>query len=149
MYVRWKKQKRSKKEHGVYFDKSYPHPRPKEVEAYLLTAYLVENTRIDGKPRQKILAYLGSIIDVKIANMGARNRFWENVKTHLKEVKLDRDQKAAIVQKIAQRIPKVSDDEWNKIQHTMALHPSSRGKRERDQLKAFREQYNLPGDDIR
>ena len=48
MYVRWKKRERSRR--GW-------HTEPPQ----LLTAVLVESRRVDGKPRQRTVAYLGSI----------------------------------------------------------------------------------------
>lgn len=51
MYVRWKKR--------PYSDRQvYDKPPPK---GYLLSAVLVESRRVNGKPRQRHIAYLGSV----------------------------------------------------------------------------------------
>lgn len=152
MYIRWKKQKRSTKVHGVYFLASgnNTHPQGIEKEAYLLSAYLVENVRVDGKPKQKILSYLGSINDAKITNPSANENFWESVDTHLRALSLKPDQKKDIKQKLQSRIPKIPPSELYKMESLKSRHPTrSRSKPERDQLEAFRQKYHLPGDDIR
>jgi hypothetical protein len=56
MFVRWKRD-----------DVWYPHAK---------RAVLVESHRVDGKPRQRFVAYLGSIDDRNINWLWARRQFW-------------------------------------------------------------------------
>jgi len=149
MYVRWKKQKRSKKVDAYYFIQSSTHPQLGKREACLLTAYLVENTRIDGKPKQKILSYLGSINDAKIINSGANEVFWKSVDTHLKALNLKRDQRADIEQKLQLRVPKMRWQELYEISRIADRHPHARSHKEKQQLEELRKRYSLPGDEIR
>jgi hypothetical protein len=149
MYVRWKKQKRQKKEHGYYFIPNSYHPQHMEKEASLLIAYLAENVRIDGKPKQKIISYLGSINDAKITNLSANEKFWQSVTSHLRTLPLDKDQRKNIEHMLQERIPKVSDREMYKIAELENRHPRHRSHKERDQLEAFRAKHHLPGDDLR
>src|SRR5579864_9187468 len=149
MYVRWKKQKRSKKVDAYYFIQSSTHPQLEKRDACLLTAYLVENERIDGKPKQKILSYLGSINDAKIMKSGANEAFWQSVDTHLKTLNLKREQRKDIEQKLQLRVPKMRWQELYEMSHTADRHPHARSHKEREQLEEFRKRYNLPGDEIR
>ncbi len=156
MYVRWKRQKRSKKvKYQAFATGNIPWGGPGsnqrpwcEKEAYLLTAYLVENTRFDGKPRHKILSYLGSINEEKRTTLGAIEKFWQSVDTHLKALRLKRDQRAAIEEKLQQRVPKVSENVLFRINRIGSYPPWERGRKWSEELAAFRERHHLPGDDI-
>src|SRR5262245_53212758 len=65
MFVRWKQQ-----------------PRKNSI---LWSAELVESVRIDGKPRQRVAAYLGSIDEAKLDDVVARARFWRSVYRHISD----------------------------------------------------------------
>src|SRR5262249_7978856 len=65
MFVRWKQQPR---EHGI-----------------LWSAALVKSVRIDGKSRQRVAPFLGSIEEAKIDNIAARARFWRSVYRHISD----------------------------------------------------------------
>jgi hypothetical protein len=54
MYVRWKKRALKK-------------IKPYDAHPYQLAAYLVESRRIGGRPRQRTIAYLGSIRESNIS----------------------------------------------------------------------------------
>jgi hypothetical protein len=70
MYLRWKQRRAA---------------RGKLV----LTAVLVRSERRNGKPRQKIVAYLGTVDNCLKKRVLRRHRFWERVDRRLDELTLD------------------------------------------------------------
>src|SRR5258708_38851039 len=70
-----------------------------------LRAILVETVRIDGKPHQRYLAYLGSVQ----ADRRDRPRFWYDVTRKLDQCRLSREErnriKSAIAKKIGGKVP--------------------------------------------
>jgi len=65
-----------------------------------LRAILVETVRIDGKPHQRYLAYLGSLQ----ADRRDRPRFWYNVTRKLDQCRLSREERKQITSAIAKKI---------------------------------------------
>lgn len=93
MYVRWK---------------SYPLTDPRHAGRQLLAAVLVKSVRIDGKPRQRTVAYLGAIHDTLIllpSQPWHRKFFWRDVCERLDRLDLDPDLRARIVVQLARRVP--------------------------------------------
>lgn len=91
MFVRWKKSPLKKKPGGV-----------------LLYASLVESLRIDGKPRQRTIAYLGSIAEADTLPGGRDvmvGVFWRAVRKRLAALALDEATADAILGKLAERVP--------------------------------------------
>ncbi len=94
MFVRW--QRRSRKRYGA---------------PPLLTAVLVECRRVDGKPRQRTVAYLAGIRERFVGkNAWQHDRFWSRVDTRLDELALDPQTRATIEASIAARVPRVTDE---------------------------------------
>lgn len=92
MFVRWKKAPLKKKPSG----------------GVLLYASLVESVRIDGKPRQRTVAYLGSIpeADTLPGGRGVMVRvFWRDVRKRLAGLGLDEAAAEGILRKLAERVP--------------------------------------------
>jgi hypothetical protein len=56
---------------------------------YSLRVYVVENRRIKGSPRQKVIAYLGSIRASDMNIVSKRNEFIHNASQHLTPVTSD------------------------------------------------------------
>src|SRR4051794_35317314 len=75
MYVRWKKRMRSR--------------RHRPTGEHMLTAILVESRRVDGKPRQHILAYLGTISERYTAAYYHQLDFWTSANLHIDSLNLD------------------------------------------------------------
>jgi hypothetical protein len=101
MYIRWKMKPRTKKtyerdEQGQWSEQHKTH-------AMLLSAYLAENKRVDGKPRQTVI-YLASIQDTQIAQVEHRRKFWEAVEKKLFSLKLSVDQQSMIIDKLEKRV---------------------------------------------
>ena len=65
-----------------------------------LRAILVETVRIDGKPHQRYLAYLGSVQ----AGRRDRPRFWYDVTGKLDQCRLSREERKQITSAIAKKI---------------------------------------------
>ena len=87
MFVRW--QTRGSQRWGVYH-----------------RAILVESLRVEGEPRQKHIAYLGSFyVDRPGAPRGwDRPRFWHDVRQRLAELGLPQGERRRIVDAIAKHV---------------------------------------------
>jgi hypothetical protein len=81
MFVRWQRQKQSR------------------------SAVLVESYRANGKPRQRHIAYLGSIRPRFIEKALPRAHFWDHVMTALNSRSITGTQRQQLVHAIAQVVP--------------------------------------------
>ena len=94
MYVRW--QRRLRKKCGG---------------SPLLTAALVENRRVDGKPRQRVMAYLAGIRERFIGEREKEHRqFWRKIDERLDDLGLDPATRTRIEGSIEARVPRVTDE---------------------------------------
>ncbi len=100
--------------------RNYPRfgPHWKDGERLADTVHyltLVDAVRIDGKPRQRHIAYLGSVsqsaIDLDTANQ--RGYFWHNVLEKLDQLNIQilPEERARIEAKIADRVPRLTEEE--------------------------------------
>jgi|SRR6516164_4682631 hypothetical protein len=87
MYIRWQTRARTR-------------PQPGRHHRCLL----VEAVRIDGKPTQRHLAYLGGITDS--ASAAQRRVFWENVDASLLKLKLPTAERQRLEAAIAVKVPR-------------------------------------------
>ncbi len=95
MYVRWQRRRRVRKR------KSSP----------LLTAVLVESCRVDGKPRQKGIAYLGGIREAYVDERAWEHRaFWLSVDERLDALGLDPETRARIEASVESRVRRVTPE---------------------------------------
>jgi hypothetical protein len=86
MFVRWQRRKQGKGERWV--------------------AVLVESERVDGTPRQRHVAFLGSILDRHIQYPKRRQHFWEGVRSKMETLpNLQMRDRRAIERRIAEKIP--------------------------------------------
>jgi len=96
MFVRWKKRKLTRAWHKHRGD-------------IVLCAQLVECRRVDGKPRQKVIKYLGSIHDYGRDTSGHQLGFWDTADRALGELTLDaaarREVEAALLAKVPRPTP--------------------------------------------
>lgn len=106
MFVRWKITRRAREWKLV--DKQHGHYQP----VNLLAAYLVESTRIEGKPRQKIIAYLGSIKDTRLAYVTHQHYFWTRAQAALHRLGLPGAQRWEIERKLLVRVPMPSQQAY-------------------------------------
>lgn len=93
MFVRWKKRQLSA-ESG----------KPDEINTSLY-AVLVENNRIEGKTRQKVVKYLGYINESAVNEKIHQERFWQQVKSNLDPMGLDQSEYSKIISKLADVVP--------------------------------------------
>jgi hypothetical protein len=103
MYVKWQTKRRSKAWHS---------------RGDLLTATLVECHRIDGKPRQRVISYLGSVrLDFVKRHMIHHLYFWDNVGEHLDRIgdQMDTAARRKIETKLSQRVAKPTATQRAKI----------------------------------
>jgi hypothetical protein len=77
MYVRWKRREKSA---GKY---SWNGPG-----RVALSAVLVKSERVNGRPRQKFIAYLGIIEEGRKTLYFHQREFWQSVDRHLAELQL-------------------------------------------------------------
>ncbi len=70
-------------------------------------AVLVESHRINGKPRQKHIAYLGGFPESALSIPHQRGYFWIHIREKLDRMgnRITADQRANIERKIAERVP--------------------------------------------
>jgi len=111
MYVRWKRHMLGTAE------------RPSSEAS--LTAVLVRCKRVDGKPRQQLVGYLATIQEASIAHPVMRAQFWEQVRERLAGQGLSEGQRAQIVAKIAERVPRPTGED----QQSAADYHEQRGLR--------------------
>ncbi len=133
MYVRWKiVQPRKSTAHFLGWTQGDPvlqyvsETTRKDVESFLarrnkenakmgalVTATLVENRRIDGKPRQKHLAYLASAREAQLQHPLPRLRFHERAKSRMEDMGLSEAQIGQALAQIAKRVPLPTQEELN------------------------------------
>ena len=100
MFVRWKS--RARKRHH-----RYGHPETPR----LLTAVLVESHRVDGKPRQRTVAYLGSIRDDLLDEADVRWLFWRAMAARLDALGLPSAERARAEAAILDVVPRPTEGE--------------------------------------
>lgn len=104
MYARWNRKKRTKNIAWV------------KEEGDLLYAVLVENTRIDGKPRQRTIKYLGGIGERQ--NIYTQIKFWEKAEENLSTLNLDDSIRNKIIDKLKEKVTRPSEKElsaWREV----------------------------------
>jgi integrase/recombinase XerD len=99
VFVRWKRRQLKRRE----IDGS--------IGGTVRYAQLVRAMRIDGKPRQKSVAYLSYIRDLHINKTAYRLRFWSDVRRKLKTLKLDSVTHDKIINKLAGDVPIPTEQE--------------------------------------
>ena len=112
MYVRWQSRKLNKstrwpKRGGVYW-----------------RAILVENVRVDGKPTQRHIAYLGGITERNIAHEKPAHRiyFWNGVEQKLAVLNFSAKERTTIMQLIAKRVPRVTSRQYeHRVKPTVSI----------------------------
>ena len=100
MFVRWKKRK------------SHDEKRSS------LSAYLVQSVRIDGKPRQKVLAFLGTLSCEEIEREHAG--WWCSVEERLHGLHLDEETIEQVLQVLVQKTPRPSPEKMREAHASRA-----------------------------
>ena len=83
----------------------------RKAKSFLFTAVLVECRRVDGKPRQRVIAYLGGIREAYVDEREREHRaFWEGVDERLDELGLDPETRARVEASVESRVRRVTPD---------------------------------------
>ena len=94
MYVRWQRR-----------------GRVRRAKSPLLTAVLVESRRVDGKPRQRVVAYLGGIREAHVDERERAHRtFWRGVDDRLDALGLDAEARARVEASVESRVRRVTPE---------------------------------------
>jgi hypothetical protein len=112
MYVRWKRRAMRKQVHVgrkwaiVKGQRTIVHVKESQPTGdYALSAQLVESHRVDGRPRQKVIKYLGTIREPAVAHVGHRMSFWRTVSAAFKALDLPPEQQHTIELALHARVP--------------------------------------------
>lgn len=103
MFVRWKKQQLKRPEANG------------DAAGVVRYAVLVRSLRVKGKPRQKVVRYLGSIRESRINRAGYRIAFWMNVERNLKKLKLGDHIYQKILNTLSNVVPLPTKDEVSRL----------------------------------
>jgi hypothetical protein len=118
MYVRWKR---------AILRRSTDHR---------LSAFLVESRRVDGKPRQHVVRYLGSTRESQLDNSSWRDSFWRGVDHHLATLALDDSTREWITDTLAATVPPPSEEELRRdeAEHKQSVKQGTPGGVRRKRL---------------
>ncbi len=106
MYVRWQRKKRADRTNL----------------GHLLCAVLVESRRVDGEPRQRTVAYLGSIRETFINVLEEEHRdLWQHADERLDELALDPEARAKVEAAIDSRVRRVTPENQAEFDAAHAL----------------------------
>ncbi len=99
MYVRWKRRTLQRPKY---------RGTTRQTADMLLSASLVESARIDGKPRQRTVKYLGSIQQWRVGQAAFYPLldFWQGVYARLDTLTLSKKARREIENQIAAAVPK-------------------------------------------
>ena len=106
MFVRWQKRKRKSRAFGGGRGRADTH----------WAAILAESARVDGKPTQQYVAYLGGITDSAIEIAAQRAFFWREVMRQLDQLANRglKDNRTQIEEVIAKKVPRLTRQEYKK-----------------------------------
>jgi hypothetical protein len=74
-----------------------------------LVAVIVESRRVDGRPRQHLIQYVGCIARLDVHHLSARRRFWDRADAVL--VQFDQEQRARFEQTLETKVPRPTAEE--------------------------------------
>jgi hypothetical protein len=102
MFVRWQKRKRKSRAFGG----------GRGTDAHW-AAILAESARIDGKPTQQHISYLGGIADSAIEIAAQRAFFWREVMQQLDQNRVLKEDRERLEQAIAKKVPRLTRQEYD------------------------------------
>ncbi len=123
MFVRWKRSPRKDKHHWELPVSGGRFIKIVDPE-WLRSAVLVECIRIDGKPRQRTIKYLGSIRERRLDlddpySISHRGYFWTSADANLDSLSLADNERARIVEAIEAIVPRPSREATIKAQQDL------------------------------
>ena len=109
MFVRWQKRKRKSRAFGRAFGRGR-----RDTDTHW-AAILAESVRVDGKPTQQHVAYLGGITDSAIEIAAQRAYFWASVAQQLDRLanRISKDNRARIEDTIEKKVPRLARKEYD------------------------------------
>lgn len=80
-------------------------------------AQLVEMRRVNGQPRQRVVAHLATIDEATMVSFDTRRAFWDVVRNRLDQLRqagvIDEMQQDKIDATLARTVPHPTQEEWN------------------------------------
>jgi hypothetical protein len=80
-------------------------------------AQLVEMRRVNGQPRQRVVAHLATIDEATMVSFDTRRAFWDAVRDRLEQLRqagvIDETQRDKIDARLARTVPHPTQEEWN------------------------------------
>ncbi len=113
MFVRWKRRQRSR--------------RRRPTGEWVRAAYLVASERVDGLPRQRVVAYLGSIREGHEGQHWHRVDFWAAADKGLGSAGLDDTHRAEVELALAGVVARPDADPADGLRRAEALIAASQG----------------------
>src|SRR6516165_10277451 len=115
MFVRWQSRKRGSPAFGTVMRLRGRVVRAdtRKLDVHW-TAILVEASRVDGKPKQEHIAYLGGITESAIEILPQRCYFWDEVTERLNKLsdRITPEERLRIESAIAERVPLPTGSEF-------------------------------------
>jgi len=102
MFVRWQTRTRRARAFG----------RDPNTDTHW-AAILAESSRVDGKPTQRHIAYLGGITESAIELPAQRAFFWKEVTQQLDELAVSKDDRVRIEAAVEAKVPRLTRREYN------------------------------------
>jgi hypothetical protein len=104
MFLRWKRRKlRPRYDRGVL---------QAEHSWY---AVLVRSERVDGKPRQRVVRYLGHILEKHLGATAHREGFWKRMDWHLDDLNLDPATRGQVETKLGALVKRPTSEELDAL----------------------------------
>jgi hypothetical protein len=118
MFVRWKKRISTdsmKQRKEVQIDGKWTRKwLTKEEMPYTLSAYLVQSKRVDSKPRQEVIAFLGSVTREDIEKGEPVFRLWRDIEEVFSKNQLDEATREMVYKALAEKTPRPSAEQIEK-----------------------------------
>ena len=102
MFVRWQTRTRRARAFG----------RDPNTDTHW-AAILAESSRVDGKPTQRHIAYLGGITESAIELPAQRAFFWREVAQQLDQLAVSKDDRARIEAAVEAKVSRLTRQEYN------------------------------------
>ena len=92
--------------------------RPRNKQQPSLVAVLLESRRVNGRPRQRLVAYLGSIRRDDIGTLSGRSRFWAGADARL--AGFTSEDRGRFVRALEDLVPRPTAEEWTTLREKSA-----------------------------
>jgi hypothetical protein len=92
------------------------HPRNKAQPS--LVAVLLESRRVNGQPRQRLVAYVGSVTRADIHTLSGRTRFWAGADARL--AGFTSEDRGRFVRALEDLVPRPTAEEWTTLREKNA-----------------------------